>query len=204
MDSEPSQFIASKTWQTLNPAPPPVPWQQSIRFKVRIPKHAFQAWVTVLNRLPTRDRLRQWGSNISATCLLCNNHDEDQDHLFFRCSFSWEVWDVFFSHASFNPPLQFEAIINWLPSSSPNRKLRTICNLLIQALVYAFWKERNPRLHTSKSRTSLLIVKECKVTLKAKLIGLDRKLLPAVSRRLQQSSSANESYLQLWFRYFDA
>ncbi|KAJ4900147.1 hypothetical protein Rs2_14098 [Raphanus sativus] len=64
--------------------------------------------------------------------------------------------------------------------------------------------ERNPRLHTSKSRTSLLIVKECKVTLKAKLIGLDHALLPAISRRLQQSSAANESYLQLWFRYFDA
>ncbi|CAN7002699.1 unnamed protein product [Brassica rapa subsp. trilocularis] len=26
-----------------------------------IPKHAFRTWLIILNRLPTRDRLREWG-----------------------------------------------------------------------------------------------------------------------------------------------
>ena len=63
--SEPGQFAASKTWETLYPAPPAVPWHKTIWFKTRIPKHAFLSWVAILNRLPTKDRLQQWGMNVS-------------------------------------------------------------------------------------------------------------------------------------------
>lgn len=98
----------------------------------------------------------------------------------------------------------FEAIISWLPSSSANCKVRTICSLLVQALVYALWKERNLRLHISKSRPPHLIIREVKGLIKAKLIGLDRATLSSVSQRNQQSSSTSDTYLLLWFRYFDA
>ncbi|KAG2260728.1 hypothetical protein Bca52824_080022 [Brassica carinata] len=202
-DTEPGQFVASRTWETLNPAPPPVTWHKSIWFKSRIPKHAFLAWVTILNRLPTRDRLLQWGSNVSASCLLCDVADESRDHLFFSCSFSHEIWNAFFSHSTFNPPTLFEAVISWLSSSSSNRKVKAICNLLVQALVYAIWKERNLRLHTSKTRPPHIIIKEVKGLIKAKLIGLDRAALKQVSQRPHQLSSTPESYLQLWFRHFD-
>ncbi|WZY87903.1 hypothetical protein YC2023_044638 [Brassica napus] len=92
-------------------------------------------------------------------------------------------------------------IFQWLPSSSTNLKVRTICNLLVQAIVYALWKERNLRLHTSSSRHSLLLVKEVKVILKAKLFGLDRS---PPGRSLQQSTSSSETYLHEWFHHFDS
>lgn len=199
-DSEPGQFKASRTWETLVPAPPPVLWHKTIWFKVRIPKHSFLAWVAILNRLPTRNRLRQWSPETSPTCLLCDSSDENRDHLFLGCPYSQDVWNHFFRHSNFNLPVDFEAIFQWLPSSSTNLKVRTICNLLVQAIVYALWKERNLRLHTSSSRHSLLLVKEVKVILKAKLFGLDRS---PPRRSLQQSTSSSDTYLHEWFHHFD-
>lgn len=200
LDSEPGQFKSSRTWQTLFPAPPPVSWHRTVWFKIRIPKHAFLSWVAILNRLPTRDRIRQWSPETPASCLLCDSADENHDHLFLDCFFSREVWSVLFGHSSLSLPADFEAIFRWLPSSSSNIKVRTICNLLVQAIVYALWKERNSRLHTSTSRHALLLVKEVKLILKAKLFGSDR--FPS-GRLLQQSSSSTETYLQVWFRLFD-
>lgn len=203
-DLEPSQFNASKTWATLNPAPPSVPWHKVIWPKVRIPKHAFLAWVAILNRLPTRDRLCQWGLNVPSSCLLCGNADENRDHIFFRCPFSQEVWVSFFNTTSFTPPTDFEATVGWLPTSSSNAKVKSICTLLVQAVLYVLWKERNLRLHTSTNRPSQLLAKEIKVLVKAKLIGLDRNFLLSSARRSLGSTSGNETYLHLWFGHFDS
>ncbi|KAF8045609.1 hypothetical protein N665_4633s0001 [Sinapis alba] len=150
-----------------------------------------------------RDRLRQWGSNVPASCLLCDSLDETRDHLFFECTYSQEVWSPLFMHATFNPPVGFDAIIHWLPSSFSIIKIRTICNLLVQAITYVLWKERNSRLHTSSSRPSLLLVKEVKRLIKAKLIGLDRVALPTLTQFSHQSTSTPETFLHLWFRFFD-
>ncbi|CAN7069613.1 unnamed protein product, partial [Brassica oleracea var. botrytis] len=144
--------------------------------------------------------LRQWSPETSPTCLLCDSSDENRDHLFLGCPYSQDVWNHFFRHSNFNLPADFEAIFQWLPSSSTNLKVRTIWNLLVQAIVYALWKERNLRLHTSSSRHSLLLVKEVKVILKAKLFGLDRS---PPGRSLQQSTSSSETYLHEWFHHFD-
>ncbi|KAL0873789.1 hypothetical protein Bca101_023494 [Brassica carinata] len=157
-DLEPGQFKASRTWETLFPASPPVSWHKTIWFKIRIPKHAFLAWITILN-----------------------------------------------SGSGLNPPLDFEAIIRWLPSFSTNAKVKTICNLLVQAIVYVLWKERNSRLHSSSRKPFLLLVKEVKKIIKAKLFGLDRATtaLPLTTQTPHHSITMTETYLQLWFRYFD-
>ncbi|KAG2329091.1 hypothetical protein Bca52824_000271 [Brassica carinata] len=107
------------------------------------------------------------------------------------------TWETLFPA----PPL---AIIQWLPSSSTNVKVRTICNLLVQAIVYVLWKERNARLHISSRRPFLLLVKEVTRLIKAKLIGLDRTAPLSISLRQQQDSFTSETYLHLWFQYFDA
>lgn len=112
-----------------------------------------------------------------STYLLCGVLDENRDHLFFRCSYSHEFWASFFGNSTLNPPADFEAIIARLPSSSGNAKVKTICHLLVQALVYVVWKERNTRLHTSANKPPLPLVKEIKGVLKAKLFGLDRATL---------------------------
>ena len=187
----------------MYPAPPAVPWHKTIWFKTRIPKHAFLSWVAILNRLPTKDRLQQWGMNVSPSCLLCNASDENRDHIFFACPYSQEVWTEFFSAPAFSPPADFEGIISWLPSAAGNSKVKDICYLLVQAILYVLWKERNLRLHTSTSKPSHILVKEVKVLIKAKLFGLDRTRSSSRPQRLQHSAAHLETYLLLWFRHFD-
>lgn len=49
---------------------------------------------------------------------------------------------------------------DWVHHSTPPGKLRTICKLIAQAVLYAIWNERNKRLHTSVARHTYLITKE--------------------------------------------
>ncbi|KAE8718803.1 hypothetical protein F3Y22_tig00109987pilonHSYRG00041 [Hibiscus syriacus] len=55
-------------------------------------RFALVAWFALLNRLPTRDRLSNWGLDVVSSCVLCSNDMETRDHLFFGCEFSKEVW----------------------------------------------------------------------------------------------------------------
>ncbi|KAJ4870550.1 hypothetical protein Rs2_47846 [Raphanus sativus] len=111
----------------------------------------------------------------------------------FNASRTWETLS----------PSHFEAIIRWISMSSSNAKVRSICNLLVQAIIYVLWKERNSRLHTSSRRPSLCLVKEIKRIIKAKLIGLDRAASTPTSQAPTQAPSSSETYLYFWFRYFD-
>ncbi|CAH2071404.1 unnamed protein product, partial [Thlaspi arvense] len=198
----PEIFSSSKTWVSLHPSPPTVSWFKSVWFKYRIPKHAFFAWVTIQDRLPTRDRLRSWGLNVPPGCLLCSTGTENRSHLFFGCSFSSVVLASFFTHRDLSPPSLLEDIVQWTQSSSRNSKLKMISKLLFQAVIYALWKERNARLHTSISRPPLVVVKDILITLRVKLLGLDRKESPFASAApLPSSSLVMETFLHTWCRY---
>ncbi|CAH2037582.1 unnamed protein product [Thlaspi arvense] len=79
---------------------PSVPWHKIVWFSRRIPKHSFLTWLFVLNRSPTRDRMREWGLPIDLVCVLCNSVAESRDHLFFDCPYSWEIWNSISHHCS--------------------------------------------------------------------------------------------------------
>lgn len=52
-------------------------------------------WRSFHNRLPTKDKLRSIGGLSSSNdyvCVLCNNHVQDLDHLFFSCPTAMIVW----------------------------------------------------------------------------------------------------------------
>ena len=103
-----SSFSTADTWAELHPQGEAVFWHRQVWFQGRIPKHAFITWAIARNRLGTRDRMRSWGLQVPATCILCNVADETRQHLFFDCSFSLEVWAFFCSRLNINPPALFE------------------------------------------------------------------------------------------------
>ncbi|CAA7057486.1 unnamed protein product [Microthlaspi erraticum] len=86
-------FSSRQVWECIREKKPVVPWANLIWHKARVPRHAFSAWLFVLNRNPTLDRLSRWDYDIEQTCLLCGVADESRDHLFFSCPFSHQVWD---------------------------------------------------------------------------------------------------------------
>ncbi|CAA7058278.1 unnamed protein product [Microthlaspi erraticum] len=199
--SPPGAFSTAKMWISLYPTPPTLPWTTTVWSKSRIPKHAFILWVALRNRLTTRDKLRSWGMTVPENCLLCGTGQESRNHIFFQCPYSLHVWGSFLHHRSLSPPIDFDDIAIWTQSASPIKKVRVICNLVYQAVVYIVWRERNSRLHSSISKPPEVLTKEIQVILKAKLFSMDR----LVVTRSQQSSTnggEEESYLYNWFKFF--
>ncbi|KAF8081277.1 hypothetical protein N665_0895s0002 [Sinapis alba] len=73
----------------------PVPWYMIIWLKTDIPKHKSLAWLMLLNKFPTRDRLLFWGLQTDPLCILCNNDNESRNHIYFICPISTTVWSYF-------------------------------------------------------------------------------------------------------------
>ncbi|XP_010424688.1 PREDICTED: uncharacterized protein LOC104709832 [Camelina sativa] len=72
-DQNHAKFSSIKTWRHQHPTGNPVTWHTQIWFKERIPRMAFMAWLTVQDRLTTRDRLIRWSLPVPPDCLLCQS-----------------------------------------------------------------------------------------------------------------------------------
>ncbi|CAA7013480.1 unnamed protein product [Microthlaspi erraticum] len=198
----PGEFSSSKTWDFLHPAGPNLNWTKQLWFKERIPKYAFIMWIVMRDRLLTRDKLRSWGLEVPSVCLLYNSFPETKAHLIMECIFSKEVWMAFFQNSGFVIPNSIEEVLQWTISSSSQSKVNIICKLLVQAIVYSLWRERNARLHTSVARPVHVLVKDIQLLLRAKLFSLDRSISSVIIHTSSRPASREDSFLINWFRLF--
>ncbi|KAL4304481.1 hypothetical protein GQ457_10G019910 [Hibiscus cannabinus] len=70
-----------------------VQWHKILWFPLHVPKHAIISWMTILDRLPTKDRLLRMGLEIDTRCVLCVDGIDSRNHLFFDCVFSRLLWE---------------------------------------------------------------------------------------------------------------
>lgn len=66
-------FRLKITWDRLRTSSAEIVWHDVIWFKEEVPRCSFVAWMSMLGRLPTRDRLISWGLSVPANCVLCAN-----------------------------------------------------------------------------------------------------------------------------------
>ena len=66
-----SEFLTRVTWDRLRVTSHPVPWCDVVWFKEEIPRCSFITWLSMLARVPTRDRLLSWGLTVPDSCILC-------------------------------------------------------------------------------------------------------------------------------------
>ncbi|KAG7583371.1 Reverse transcriptase zinc-binding domain [Arabidopsis suecica] len=154
-------FSSSKTWEILRPRDAEKDWAPLVWFKGSTPKHAFHLWVTNLNRLPTRSRLASWGLQISTDCCLCVGSVETRDHLFLHCPFAQVLWSSGFAKLRL-PPIVFadwSGLMAWAKGSTTATP-STLRLLLIHAIVYAIWRQRNNLIHNQNTVPPLNIFKE--------------------------------------------
>lgn len=159
-------YSSSKTWDVLRPRGPIQPWSKIIWFKGSVPKHAFNMWVSHLDRLPTRQRLADWGMNILNVCCICSSSPETRDHLLLSCNFAAQIWNQVFIRVGSPPTLLFQwsDLINWLqePQSRETKVLRLLAS---QAVVYCIWKQRNNLLHNNTTTPAFTVFKEINRTI---------------------------------------
>ncbi|KAF8053309.1 hypothetical protein N665_1435s0010 [Sinapis alba] len=190
-----NNFSSSLMWNHLYNQLPEVSWHKSVWFKGKIPKHAFITWLAAHDRLPTRDRMRRWGLDVSPSCLLCGTIDESRQHVFFDCAFSKEVWSFFCSKLHLSPPSIFLDGLRWIKDPTQDRNVNLILKLAFQASLYLIWRERNSRLHTQVFRPTAALVAEIQRTLRAKLDSLSRD---------QRNLPSTITFLSTWFLLFDS
>ncbi|KAL0672475.1 hypothetical protein Bca4012_000455 [Brassica carinata] len=89
-------------------------------------------------------------------CILCNSGLESRDHLYFSCSYTWDIWYSMGGRSGF--------------SSQTHTRLLVL--LAWQASIYCIWAERNARLHRSRFRPPSAIVKEIHTIVKLRIASI--------------------------------
>ena len=128
-------FPVSVSTPFPHPMGPALLWHKLWKLKLSQRLKIF-CWCLLLNRLPTRARLSNWGIGINPTCPLCRNAQETVDHIFTVCSFSLLVWTLL--PDSYGKPPPSSSMFNWfwhLASDSDRTVGIVIC--------WYLWKSRN-------------------------------------------------------------
>lgn len=176
------RYSANHTREAVRQGASTQPWSSNVWFKGAIPKHSFLMWLTHLDRLPTRDRLVNWGMNITTLCCLCNSHFEDMDHLFLRCEWSAELWSLClirlgYSGFGFHT---WTAFSHWL-SVGDGTAPTLLKRLVSHATIYSIWSD-------NISTTPTIVFKI-----------LDRFIRDAILSKRNQRH--NCSRMQLWLAH---
>lgn len=88
-----ANFSTNKTWMTIRETNVQYSWTRGTWFSMATPKFAFVAWLAMLDRLSTMDRVSKWSHGVDTTCVMCKIEAETRDHLFFKCSYTSQLWE---------------------------------------------------------------------------------------------------------------
>ena len=126
-------------------------WARGIWFSQATPKFAFMAWLAMLNRLTTMDRVARWSQGVDVTCVLCKNAEESRNHLFFECTYSSQLWEHLMKGILRDAYTKDWSEVVVILARSDSDKKRSFCTrYAFQAIVHTIWKERNKIRHREK------------------------------------------------------
>ena len=58
------KYQTAKIWQELRPKKEQVIWHRLLWTPRAVPREVITAWMVTLNRLPTMDRMKEWGNEL--------------------------------------------------------------------------------------------------------------------------------------------
>ena len=169
-----SSFSSSVTWNLLRQRSPSVEWHKVVWFKEEVPRCSFITWLSVLNRLPTRDRLISWGLTVPDACVFCSTDVESHRHLFFGCCNATAVWNKFCGRFIFSPPLDLSSAVLMCSNYQgifPSH-VKVIMKLLLQVIVYSLWRERNGRIFREISHSPTVFFRNVDRQMRDRLLSL--------------------------------
>ena len=155
------KFSTSHTWDYLRSSSPKVPWYRLIWFPGSFPRHSFIAWLAILNRLSTHDRIFKFTPGPLA-CVLCHQGMESHDHLFFNCSFSSYVWQGILQRLVIsNPTSTWINLVEWAAASWKKKTpIHIISRMFFGSAVYHVWRERNARSFRQEAKSKERVLQD--------------------------------------------
>ncbi|XP_039045799.1 uncharacterized protein LOC120185725 [Hibiscus syriacus] len=97
-------------------------------------------------------------------CVLCNSELEIREHMFLTCPTVVIIWDSIFSLSGLHfVARSWETFEVWACSSWKGKSLLTmVMKIVLNALIYIIWDERNKRVFQGRSRSVEEIFKAIK------------------------------------------
>ncbi|XP_058754826.1 uncharacterized protein LOC131627957 [Vicia villosa] len=139
------RFLMKQVYMLISDKTDAVPWSCLIQRNRARPRAVMHLWLMCHCRLPTKARLSSFGFIQETRCNLCGNSDETQDHLFFNCEFSIQVWAQVYEWLHITHiPVSWDDEIRWLIQST-NRKgwKAMLLKLAYTETLYGIWAYRN-------------------------------------------------------------
>ena len=169
------KFITRDTWNHIRSTTSKVSWHKALWFNQATPKFRFCTWLALGNRLTTGDRMAAWNVGIDGSCVLCNQHLETRDHLFFSCSYTSMVWrklvqNLYRAHFS----TDWSTIVEFLSQSGDDRETLFLARYAFQAAIHMLWRERNARKHGEAPSSQGTIIKFIDKAVRNRLMSLRR------------------------------
>lgn len=138
-----------------------------------VPKHAVIAWMVILGRVPTFDRLKKWVIIVDDKCVLCNCDAESRNHLFFECSFSNEIWSRVLSLCGLQRSVRcWKMELAWAAKKFKGKAL------------YHIWRERNNRHHGKSTCAAEHVLDQIVWDVRVRLSSLRKIKADAINRKI--------------------
>ncbi|XP_071715210.1 uncharacterized protein [Rutidosis leptorrhynchoides] len=159
-------------------------WHHIVWFSQMVPKHAFILWLAIWNRLSTQDRMSKWNLSKSYSCALCDEVPDSVAHLFFECSYSRKVWEIMKTKLLFKGlSYKIGSVIEVLEKYPFKKQIWSVINrIVIAAIVYYIWQERNSRIFKGMKRDSQGLSMKVQEFIKVKLLTLKVKHTKSVQQ----------------------
>jgi hypothetical protein len=146
-------------------------------------------WIAIHDALSTQNKLRCYGVIQTIQCHLCGGGREYVDHLFFDCPFSHRIWFdlcskclISFSRCS------WVNTISWLSDLNEDYSLNSmLMRLILAAVIYYIWRERNARFHSDALRTSSMIFRDIVSCIVSKVNSFCNMASSTTNRRLHMA-----------------
>ncbi|XP_058783276.1 uncharacterized protein LOC131657949 [Vicia villosa] len=135
-------------------------WRKIMLQNFARPRACFILWLAILNRLPTKDRLRKINIQTDGLCSFCDQ-TENIEHLFFHYRFTSQIWMQIMAWIGYNRGCKsWEEEKQWLSTETAKKGWkRCLLRLAIAEVVYHVWQLRNEKIFGRNQFTGDIIMK---------------------------------------------
>ena len=125
-------------------------WKSKAPLKIKV-----FAWLAILKRIWTADRLQRHGLQHPVACVMCDQEQKSVDHLLISCVAAKDIWFAILSlsnHGSLASTSSLQ-VLEWWSHIRNNfqKKDKRGLDTLVLLVMWMIWKECNARIFNNKS-----------------------------------------------------
>ena len=158
-----ARFKSKACYDFFRPKGFAVCWAKLVWHHSLLPKHAFILWLSLKERLLTRDKLIDQIEDSS--CILCGAPIESVNHLFFHCSGVNQIWAAIKGWLGFSRALStLKAAAKWIKKEGRGTGAQAIAKKVgLACTVYSIWTMRNARMFEGKIISPADAIRDIKI-----------------------------------------